>query len=341
VLQQDLDDLPRFRSQLSVSPILLPFDATFSSDGHALATLLTNSSSNPFPPPLACYPGLSQPSLDRIAEIESTAFSLSRASLASQFDSNCFTDRPIYGVLDVLQLRLPFTDTRTGVAKQAVSLKRSVNSRVVIYNGEALSAMPGAQQLPPLTQSMSDPRSFGTLNNFDHVLYTYLSSISDVSVATNLVQFVLGSHVVPPDNTSSLVQTLASVPTLEVAVFGSVLPSDVNSVASSFATPNGSLFFGSDDSNSLRDWSLVAASSSVVWTNSTTAPEVVRDTSLTDPIFLSVWNPAFEFFHSANDAVVDVGNISEYHVAIRHIGMLANSLFLLARAFDGLQKFGP
>ena len=311
-LGQKPEDYERFLSTISTSPILLPFDATASPGTHAVSSLLTNSTSSPFPIPLACYPGLNSTQLNLLNTIETTVFDLSAASATSELNTSCFADRPIYGVLDILQLRLPFIDSRTGVAKQAAVLTRDASPRSVVYCGEVLSALPGTPQAQNITRPQQvDPRQYGTLNHLNHIMLNFLSSISDVNVAIALVNFILTSPTVPPPNTTDLYKSLSSIPTLEVAVFGSINPSDVSYAVSSLSTPSGSLFFGSDQALALRDWAINGAGSSVVWTESAGSPEVVRDTSLSDSTFNTVWTPAYTFLHSTQQGVtVNVGNIT-------------------------------
>lgn len=292
VLQQTPEDMAAFLSAISSSPILIPFDATSSPGSNSLAALLTNSSNSPFPPPLACYPGLDATQIQRINTIENSVFGLSSITAATQFDPSCYPDHPLYGVLDVLQLRLPFIDSRTGVAKQAAVLSRDVAPRAVIYSGERLSALPSTSAIFNATATYSDPRQYGTLNHLNHVILNYLSSIPDINTATALVKFVLSSQAVPPTNTTILPQSLASIPVLEVAIFGTINPSDISSAVSSFSTPSGSLFFGSDQALSLREWAVQGAASSIAWTEFAISPQVVHDSSFTNAVFNSVWNPA-------------------------------------------------
>lgn len=228
----------------------------------------------------------------------------------SQFDTSCFGNRPIYGILDILQLRLPFVDSRTGVAMQAAVLAHDVAPRAVVYSGEILSALPGTPKTQNTTQSQVDPREYGTLNYLSHVMLNFLSSIPDVNAAISLVNFILESPTAPPINTTSLYQSLSSLPSLEVAVFGTINPSDVQYAVSSFSTPNGSLFFGSDQALALRDWAINAAGNMVVWTQFAGSPEVVRDSSLTNTVFSSVWTPAYNFLHSTEPVTVNVDNIT-------------------------------
>ena len=307
ILQQDPNNYLNFVSLLISSPILLPFDANGTAGNVSISSLLTNSSSAPFPPPLSCYPNLPTSQLALITDLETSVFGLSPPTVQTNFTNSCFPDRPIYGVLDILNLRLPFPDSQTGTAKQAAILSRHVTPRAVIYNGEVLSSLPNSNVSSIPT---TDPRRFGTLNHINHVLLHFFETISDVNVAIQFVKYVLSSAVTPPSNDTLLGQSLDAIPTLEVAIFGSVTPPDLEGVVSSFSTPSGALFFGSDDSLAVRDWAIVGAQKSVTWTVSANSSEVVDDDSFTDDAFNAVWNPAFLYFHSSTNATVNVGNIT-------------------------------
>lgn len=313
VLQQDPRDLLSFVSQLISSPILLPFDATETAGNSPVSSLLTNSNSAPFPPPLGCYPGLTQSQLGLITNLETSVFGLSSPSTQTNFDDPCFADRPVYGVLDVLRLRLPFRDSQTGLAKQAAILSHDASPRVVIYNGQVLSGLPDSNTASIPT---TDPRRFGTLNHINHILLDFFEAIPDVNVATQFVDYVLSSPVTPPSNDTVLGQSLNIIPTLEAAVFGSITPPDVAGVVSSFTTPSGGLFFGTDQSLAVREWAIAATKTSVTWTQFSNSPLIVNDDSFTDTAFNAVWDPAFTFFHSTSNAVVNVVNITGGFTAV-------------------------
>jgi len=312
VLGQDPSTFLTFASLLISSPILIPFDANGTAGNTPISSLLTNSSTAPFPPPLSCYPGLTQSQSQLITTLETSVFGLSPPTTQANFNDSCFADRPIYGVLNILHLRLPFQDSQTG-PKQAVILSRAASSRVVVYNGEVLSGLPTSDTSSIPT---TDPLQFGTLDNINHVLLNFFEAIPDINVATQLVDYVLSYPVIPPSNSTLLGQSLNTIPTLEVAVFGSVTPPDVMGVVSSFTTPSGSLFFGTDQSLAVRDWAMVAAQKSVTWTEFANSPTIVDDDSLTDSAFNEVWTPAYLYFHSASNAIVTVGNITAGFAAI-------------------------
>lgn len=292
VLQQEPADLPTFLSAFSVSPILLPFDATLTRPPQALDKLLTPSTSSPFPPPLSCFPGLNPSQVQQVNAIEGRVFGLSQLSSASQFDPHCYPDRPIYGVLDVLRLRSPWLDPGSGIPRQAAVLKREVAPRVILHNGVILSPLPGPSNVTTITAEQSDPRQYGTLGQFNHVVLQYLSSIRSLNVANALVKYVLASasiQATPPTPSSVLYDSLTTIPIIEVAVFGSISPSDISSAVSSFTTSGGSLFFGSDQGTALRNWVITGCGSSIAWAESPISPLVVRDNDFSEQIFNQTW----------------------------------------------------
>ncbi|KAI0051664.1 hypothetical protein FA95DRAFT_1675697 [Auriscalpium vulgare] len=306
-LRQNPSDLSKFVSLFASSPLLLPFDATGSPGKVPLSSLLTNSSTASFPPPLSCYPGLGSTQLQQVNALETSIFGLTAASPQTSFDSSCYADRPIYGQLDILHLREPFLDSVSNAPKQAAVLNLAVRPRVIAYKAGALSLLPNAT---PLALPPSNPLQYGTLNHINHVLYDFLTSIPDINVATAFVKYILSSPVAPPASGTQLAQAMGSIPAIEVAVFGSVAGDDVDSVVSSFGTPTGNLFFGSDQSLALRNWAINGTQSSIAWADSASAATVVHDTSFSDAVFNSVWSPAFTFFHSQTNQVVNVGNIT-------------------------------
>src|ERR1700761_7241979 len=99
-LQQDPNNYLNFVSLLISSPVLLPFDANGTAGNIPISSLLTNSSSAPFPPPLSCYPSLTTSQLALITDLETSVFGLSPPTVQTSFNNSCFADRPIYGVLD-------------------------------------------------------------------------------------------------------------------------------------------------------------------------------------------------------------------------------------------------
>ena len=306
VLLQPPQDLAVFMAALSVSPVLLPFNASSPS----IRALYSNSSSSLFPPPLACFPDLTSEVQQQINSVESGVFGLQPiANTTSEFNTSCYQDRPIYGVLDVLRLRLPFLDSQTDTVKQAVVLTRDANPRVVVYQGPMFSAAPDVIYTP--TSSQLDARQYGTLSLFDHVVLQYLTSM-DINTASALVSFVLNAATnssIPPDQSSPLFQSLKSIPFLEVAVFGDVEPLDLTSTVASFTTSSDSLFFGSADGTDLRNWTINTVGGPVVWTENATSPLVVRDSSLGNTPITQTWD-AISIAISNNIPGIGLANIT-------------------------------
>jgi len=325
-LSQKPEDLSRFLATVAGSRIVIPFDATGSSAGQKIVDLIPNTTNPPtFPPPLGCYPSLDASSIIQVNQIEQQIFGLPAVPSQSSFNTSCFVTRPIYGYLDLLQLRLPFYDSRANASKQSVTLKRSVNSRAVLYSGEYLSTLPNLSSPPSSSSSNSsklnpNPLQYGTMNHLNHVMLQYLKSIPDINVAIAFVQLVLSSVATPPAVDSALANALDKIPVLEVAFFGNIAPSDVSFVESSFATPSGGLFFGTDEALKVRQYTINVTKTSVVWAEGADSPKVVRDTSFDDQAFNSVWNPAFAYTHLSSgdqqNLVVNVKNITTAFDAI-------------------------
>lgn len=312
VLQRQESELEAFREAVRASPFLIPFDATSAPGGGALTDLMGNTSSTQFPVPISCYPGLSTLQLERINTLETSVFGFDFVSSPSHFSQDCFPDRPVYGVVDLLRLHLPFPDDREGVALQASALSDDAKIRTVLYAGEALSALPASTITSTL---LIDPREFGALGFLDHVLLNYLSSISNVTLAMDFV-----SHVLSRTEPTSDADLANSFPVLEFAIFGSVRPQDIAYSISSFSTPTGSLFFGSGAAQTFRSWALVNTSASIAWTENATSSEVVRETSSVNEAFESVWQPASELIASGPTSSEDVQKVAS---SLRSLGLFS------------------
>lgn len=244
-------------------------------------------SSGDFPVPIACYPGLSASQLQEINAVESVFGLSATTTAATQFQPSCFPDRPVYGVLDVLRMRLPFPDSRKNVARQAAALKPDVRPRAVIYSGEVLSAFPGSPNISSQGVSL-DPNTYGTLGHFNHVVLEYLSSMP-TGIARTVANFVLTNSTTPPDSSSVLATT--PIPALEVAVFGTLSKADLDFVSSGFTDNAGTLVFGSSMGTTLRQWA-IPETSDLVWTQFANSSLVVHDTSFTDSTFNTTWAAA-------------------------------------------------
>lgn len=290
--------LKPFVDAFGASPVLLPFDATSPS----LQKLYQSSS---FPPPAACYPGLTSGEEERINSVEGKAFNLTAANFSTNaFDVDCIPLHPTYGILNVLHLRLPFLDSQNNVTRQALVLKPDAAPRAALTVGLGLSALLGPTNSTPV-----DPRKYGTTAYANHVVFQYLSSVS-TNVANAIVSHVLNSStsLIPPDlENNPALFPLEDIPTLGVAVFGNIEASDVASYVSSFTTSH-SLFFGSNDGSAFRTSAI--GNGRIVWAENATSPKVVYDDSFSDQIFNETWAAA-SLAIETNAPDVGVTNITD------------------------------
>ncbi|KAF8591922.1 hypothetical protein K439DRAFT_1610779 [Ramaria rubella] len=300
------DDLPSFLAAFKSASVLLPFDATNQGISDLLAAAVNKTLT--FPPSIACYPGLSASQIARISLVENQVYGLAPLNAsAATFDTTCFGNRPIYGVLDVMRTRLPFSDSRSGVAKQAAVLTSDAASRAVLHVGELLSALPGPN-ITDISPFDVNPRDFGTLSHLNHIALEWLQSFPTPTLAADAAKFVASSPTVPPASGSSLFNS-TSVPIIEVALFGNVFLSDISLFVSSFATPSGALFFGSSQGQTFRRWALQQSSTATIaWSEDVFASQVVLEGSSTNGTFEQIWTNAGTLAAGPTNAS-SVGNI--------------------------------
>ncbi|KAF8747256.1 hypothetical protein RHS01_11367 [Rhizoctonia solani] len=251
-LQFTSSQLSDFRRIASVSPVLLPFDATSS----AVRSLFSNVNGS-FPP-------------------------LLRPALFPRLNPNCFSSRPVYGVLDIARLRSSFGPSEKDAPKQAVQVAANATSRVSVRLGRDGAGLPLTSVATANLTGSDDARTFGTISNMDHVLLTYLQAFPSIQAAGALIDHVLASSDLkaPPR------QTL-----LRFAFFGTVGPVDLASASADFASPSGELFFGSSAGDAFREWA-VQRTGEVVWYDGAAATQVVREGRTRDSTFEDVWKGA-------------------------------------------------
>lgn len=303
--------MSKFISALNSSPVILPFD-TSSRD---VTEFLVNTTSNDgisLPAPVACLPDISPQGRRNVDLIESNAFGLvALGDGPSTLDSSCFPDRPLYGVLDVLRLRRAFGDERSSMRIPSAQLISDAAPRVVLHNGEQLVGLTGANDTgiaaqTEFTEVFADPREYGTFGHLNHIALSWLQSFPNVSLATLAAQHVLSINdaSTPPTSGNPLFdQTngLMDFPTIEVAVFGTMLPTDIEVFRADFGTPTGGLFFGSNGGEIFRRWALRDDNDVILWSESSTASQVVREHLQEDADFETVWTQASELISSASE----------------------------------------
>jgi hypothetical protein len=228
-------------------------------------------------------------------------FALANVTTAKSFSADCYPSRPTYGRLDVLQLRLPFSDQEGGdkLPKQALALKRDAGSRVVVYPWNINSALLASDPGSTLSSTQTDYRQYGTLNSAEHVVLAYLQSIGDVNLAMSFIKFLLQDTRAPPPTDFALDR----MPIIEVAIFGTLDRSDFTSAATAFSTKSGDVFFGSSDSGTLRDWAN-SANLPIFWAEKAGSTQVVRQTSSPPQSFSDAWKASSDSLKNGIDVTV-------------------------------------
>lgn len=287
----------------------MPFDGA--SGGIAdFLTAVTGNNGSSFPAPLACYPGMPEQARANIGTIEQHAFDLvPLATVPSTLDASCFPDRPTYGVLDVLRLRRPFGDARESMRVTSAQLISEAGTRAVLHGGEQLVGLTGFRDNGLATQTnfttaQADPREYGTIQHLDHVALSYLLAFPSVDLAKQAALFIMNGDeaTLPPTSGDGLFDesdALDNIPTIEVAVFGSILPTDLDTFRADLATPNGTLFFGSTSADIFRKWALRDANDLILWSNSSASQKVVHESITNNTAFETVWSQAADLISAA------------------------------------------
>jgi hypothetical protein len=267
-----------------------------------------------FPPPAACYPGLSGANRADIDTVETNAFGLPPSSpvTSNSFDVECFSSRPTYGILNVLNLRLPFSDGRGGLTVQASQLTAEAGTRAVLKAGEQLvglarASAPSARPKSPISASNVDPRQYGTLLHLNHVALAYLQAFPTTTLAATAAQFIMSTTRLPPDQNSSLflgTNSLLSIPIIEVSLFGQLLPADMDWFYSEFQGPEEQLFFGTQRGDVFRNWALHDSDDTILWSTGAVERTVVRESKDSYPPFEAVWQATLKGSHTTPDSVV-------------------------------------
>ncbi|GAA5986558.1 hypothetical protein JCM10908_003798 [Rhodotorula pacifica] len=249
--------LDAFRAAVQNAEVLVPFDAS----GISAASYADTAS---LPPRFACSSAMGPVARERLTGLEAGVFGFPMVGNAT---SDCAT-RPLYGIVNLLNLRLPFasSDTRTSLPQQAlvISPSSSLIARTSVHAGEILAAGPLAPP-PTMPSAPTTIERFGLVAPsiapaLDHVLLDYLILLS-VPVAQALVAYLLSSPspTAPLPSSSILVQQ--PLPIIEAQMWGPVeFAQDIAFVRSGLGNPAGSnasgLFFGSSDGVAFRSWAL-------------------------------------------------------------------------------------
>ncbi|KAG8818241.1 hypothetical protein FRC17_010893 [Serendipita sp. 399] len=337
VLRLPQSDLTTFISSFSKSPVVLPINAFSPAISAFLNATAASNDGTSVVPPIACLADITTTGRNNTNLVEHEAFGLDTASATAPttLDPSCFSDRPVYGLLDVLRLRRSFNDDRSSMRIPMVQLSTSATPRVVLHSGEQLVGLTGNGDTGVATRDLFssldvDPRQYGTMQHLNHIALTYLQSFPTTALARQAAQFITnaGDQTSPPAAGDSLFDDtngFADLPAIEVALFGSVLMADVDVVHADLGTPNGTLFFGSERGASFRRWALRDEADVLVWSNSTSAARVVREKKESNSEFESVWEQAAELIKSAANIGRGTGpvEIREVVQALGDAGLLS------------------
>lgn len=118
----DDKQLTVFRQAVTAAPVYFPFDVSRSigSQSALSVAIRQRDTGGGFPIPPACSPGLSAGQLAELNRVEGNIFGLPDATSQAEIRFNC-TDRPTYGLLNILNLRLPSLDTQRSLAAAVIS----------------------------------------------------------------------------------------------------------------------------------------------------------------------------------------------------------------------------
>jgi hypothetical protein len=296
----------------------LTFDGSSGGIANFLAAVTDNNGTS-FPAPLACYPGMPELARTNIGTIEQHAFDLvPLATIPSALDAACFPNRPTYGVLDVLRLRRPFADARESMQVTSAQLVSKAGTRAVLHGGEQLFGLTGFRDNGLATQTnfttaQADPREYGTIQHLDHVALSYLLAFPNVNLAKQAAQFIMNADeaTLPPTSGDELFDesdALESIPAIEVAVFGSILPTDLATFSADLATPNGTLFFGSASADIFRKWALRDSNDLILWSNSSASQKVVHESRTNNTAFETVRSQAVDLIRASAEVGRDTGS---------------------------------
>jgi hypothetical protein len=245
---------------------------------------LARSMNNPsFPTPLACSSNLTSRQLDDINLVENKVFGLPPLSSSNPTPSVNCNDRPIYGFINLFNLRLPFLPPPPGtlskMPQQAIVLSNSTQNRMTIHGGSTLveeryiqsaTLIASSESTPSSPSSPSLPDRFGIPSQLNHIIISYLSLISP-AIAKLLINFILLGNDTPPAINSILFEAsknLSMIPILELQLWGGISQNEIIRSISGFTSLSSNpipssilpsdtptLFFDSREAQLFRDWS--------------------------------------------------------------------------------------
>lgn len=117
--------LSTFVAAIQAAPVMFPFDINTMIGSSTIMSVAASqkASGGIFPIPPSCLPTLSPAQISYINSYETPIFGLSKAIQLSNYNASC-TERPIYGILNIFNLRLFWTSS--GLPGQAVAITNMV-----------------------------------------------------------------------------------------------------------------------------------------------------------------------------------------------------------------------
>ncbi|GJN89571.1 hypothetical protein Rhopal_002558-T1 [Rhodotorula paludigena] len=152
---------------------------------------------------LACRPGLNAEEAVRINEVEGGIFCLAEVQAGQAGNSSC-TDRPIYGMLNLLNRSLLSSANSSSPLSVTSIDQNTISSRLTYHAGALLSPLSLANAFsssPSAPSARATPERIGLALKLDHVLLDYLLLLPSLDAARELVQYLTQepAAIDPPD----------------------------------------------------------------------------------------------------------------------------------------------
>lgn len=131
-----VDNLVAIRRYVQNAPVLFPFDLAGSVGNQSTLDFATSQSSavSTFPIPYACTPGLTDEQVQRLGAVEGPIFGLpdlGPQDAAAPFNATRCIGRPVYGLVNLFNLRLPFLNKQ--LPRQAVAVTNTVSDATSLW----------------------------------------------------------------------------------------------------------------------------------------------------------------------------------------------------------------
>jgi hypothetical protein len=155
-------------------------------------------------------------------------------------------------------------------------------------SGYSLGSLPADPAAVNISRITTD--TFGTFDQLDAVLFNYLTHLASLDLAKPAIHFILQASSGPPDASSPLIASLATLPPLEVQLWGRLPFSDIDYIVSDIGVDGREPVFGRSTGTALRSWAHSSASSKPIrWAASADSATYALDTG-GDAGFQQIWD---------------------------------------------------